>query len=431
MKRNLDASAMRALAHGDRSAGIGARLTPLALPLVLLGALLYVAGTWSPWLSVFTTVTGGNESGATSVGVISGSGADFTGLIAPLHLSPAADRLVFGWYGWLDVLAMVWDVLPLCGIVLAVALWLRGGQSRGLRGVYAAWLVFSSAATGAGLYGTFAVLVGDHSVGGGAPLPLTLHATVTWGVWLTLGALALGWLAFGALPQWRSPERLDGGASARAAMTHPAASDAATRERDPIAWLGASAFTVGAAIWAFGLLLVPWVTAGCTGIPISFTHFVRGKCAGLDGYDVLSAGLANGPGNPFNTTNTTISNFGLDPAHIVVALIFAGLLLAVLLWRPGPARMRVRAILAVATLWALLALLELLIGWVGTIYRLGHQQILVYGEAPQVVGPGLWLCVAGIALTLAGIGAGWLGVRPTAPTPRHPRARSAARAPHG
>src|SRR5579871_2060251 len=117
MKRNVGTTSAQLLAARDGRTSIGARVTSLALPLMLLSALLYVMGMWSPWLTVVTSVVGGNGSGGTSTGVTSGTAASFTGLVTLLHLAPAADRLAFGWYGPLDMLAMVWDVLPLCGIV--------------------------------------------------------------------------------------------------------------------------------------------------------------------------------------------------------------------------------------------------------------------------------------------------------------------------
>ena len=54
---------------------------------------------------------------------------------------------------------------------------------------------------------------------------------------------------------------------------------------------GAGVFSLGFIMWALGLLVVPWATSGCAGLHFSLNHFVRGACSGVDGYDVVIAGL--------------------------------------------------------------------------------------------------------------------------------------------
>lgn len=227
-----------------------------------------------------------------------------------------------------------------------------------------------------------------------------IHHQVAWGVWLTLCALVLAWVALGALMQRRTDPSTD----------RPTASSPMPRtpphSRSRSALLGAGAYTLGVALWALGLLLVPWVTAGCSSIPFSLTHFVRGSCMGLDGYDVLSAGLIKLGWEQSEVT--PLLAMYLDALHIIELLLIAGVVLTVLLWRPG----RVHSIPVAVTVWMILVTLVFMVGWQGTTGSLDHPAALVFGaDAPWVVGPGVWLCAAGILLAWAGTGAGWLHAR--------------------
>lgn len=403
------AAAPRGTLTGDAvppdSSRLWAEVAALALPLILFSALLYLAGFWSPWLQGFTTITSGHGCGgcgAVPTGAVSGSAASFTGLLALLHHQPGGSRLIFGWFGWLDVFAMLWDILPFGLIVLSLALWLRKGTSRALFVVYTAWLLFATSVVGVGLYGTFAVLAGDRCEGDCATALFMDHLWVTWGAWLTLGALLLAWIALGLYIRNPIADR---------SIAASAEDRAAARIFSRSAWVGAGLFTLGVAIWAFGLLVVPWVTKRCAGIPLSVTHFVRGTCSGLDGYDVLSTGMVNGPGGRLGAT---IWDMGLDPYRIIVLLLFVGAVLATLLWRPGRLgheRWARYTLPVAASAWTMLVAGEFVLGWEGTTERLGQVGAVVFGGPPQVVGPGLWISAAGLVLAVAGAGAGWHNAR--------------------
>ncbi len=376
----------------DPASAVSAVSASLALPLTMLSALLYLVGFWSPWVYEFTTPGSGNAP-------ISGSMESFSTLLSFIHYRPSS-HLVFGVFG---LLGLVWDALPICGILLSLTLWLRRAALRALVGVYVSWLLLATAVTGVALYGEFSVPAVQCVEGCSSP-PFIIHRQVAWGAWLTLGVLLLAWVSLGALIQRRTDPSTALGTEPSTTSRLAPSTLPHTHSRSSL--VGAGVYTLGVAIWAVGLLLAPWATAGCSGIPLSLTHLARGSCMGLDGYDLLVAGLVK-LGWEQSEAKPLLAMY-LNAYRIIELLLIAGVVLIVLLWRTG----RARSMRAAVTVWMILVTLVFMAGWQGTSDHLGHPAALVFGAAaPWGVGSGVWICAVGIILGWAGCTAVWLRAR--------------------
>ena len=251
--------------------------------LPLLAALLLFVGSLLTWVTVrFSFFTDSLDLSSTNSFDMAIMG--WSGLLGLIDQTPfiALARLTL----------FLWDVFPLAGILLGLILMRQRRVTRPPLTLYGAWLLITTL--------VFALILA-HGLTMTSPFPCAPGAPVcpqTWvvsrgieaGGWLTLGSLALSWLALGLLIQRQrtsaviaTPPGVDlvSLTSLTPALRYP-----------PSHRLGAVIFTAGAALWAFGLFAVPWATSHCTGLHLSFNHFVRGACGGVDGFDVLSAGLA-------------------------------------------------------------------------------------------------------------------------------------------
>jgi hypothetical protein len=175
--------------------------------------------------------------------------------------------------GSLDLLGFA---LPLLGLLLGLLLQRR--VSRTSISIFGLWLLV---ATVASLLASAVAL----TTSGSTPCAegcVGMSRSIEWSAWLTVAALALGWLAFGiALRQWRTVAYISLVTAVRSS---------------PLRWAGAGVFSLGLIIWALGLLIVPWATSGCAGLHFSLNHFVRGACSEVDSYDVVIAGLGPNSG---------------------------------------------------------------------------------------------------------------------------------------
>jgi len=311
---------------------------------------------------------------------------------------------------------VIWDALPIVGVALALAVCRGQARARWLVGVYAAWLAFLSAMTGFGVYRAFVTLRSYPCLDGCGDPNVTYHSQLAWGIWLSLGALLLAWVAFGALWLRRTPPNAAVGAaqdSATGTVARPP-----RRAFSRAYMLGVGVFTLGAVAWTVGLFVVPWVTVGCVGIPLSFAHFSHGSCMGLDGYDMLIAGLNHAAWIRALGT-LTVEEVALRSMEL---LAVAGAVAVWWLWTPWRARYA-RAEALAAVVWLLLVTLMFIIGWQGTARNLGQPAQLVFGaQGTWGVGPGVWLAAVGLALAAVGCMVAWVaggrgGILPSVATP--------------
>lgn len=270
-----------------------------------------------------------------------------------------------------------WLALAPAGIIPALALVWGRGNARILR-AYLAWLAVVTALAATAVIQLF----------GRTPVVFcrgTVCATYTrqlgWGVWVTLGALVLLWVAAAA--------RLFTSRAALASSTSrlpetPKHADGVSR-RTVLRRSSAAGFTLGTLIWGFGLILVPWATNNCTGFPLAWTHFVHGACVGLDANDTI----------PFAWRATTME----QGYYFTMFLVFMGLLGIIAmgaLWRKGWGGP------VVATIWAALATWLLLQVRVGLATMLEHPTRLTFATSGTWVS-GAGPLVTGVGLALVGI----------------------------
>ena len=346
--------------------------------LPLLAALLLFVGSLLTWVTVrFSFFTDSLDLSSTNSFDMAIMG--WSGLLGLIDQTPfiALARLTL----------FLWDVFPLAGILLGLILMRQRRVTRPPLTFYGAWLLITTL--------VFALILA-HGLTMTSPFPCAPGAPVcpqTWvvsrgieaGGWLTLGSLALSWLALGLLIQRQrasaviaTPPGVDlvSLTSLTPALRYP-----------PSHRLGAVIFTAGAALWAFGLFAVPWATSHCTGLHLSFNHFVRGACGGVDGFDVLSAGLA------VSGQNSVISWPLIEFAGIT------GLFVVITIWLPR----LTRGTWVTALGWLLLASLLAFIGMRGIQATIANPPRFTYDMQGEWVGSyGAAICALGVIVCLAG-----------------------------
>lgn len=346
--------------------------------LPLLAAILLFAGSLMTWVTVrFSFFTDSLDLSSTNSFDMAIMG--WSGLLGLIDQTPfiALARLTL----------FLWDVFPLAGILLGLILMRQRRVTRSPLTLYGAWLLITTL--------VFALILA-HGLTMTSPFPCAPGAPVcpqTWvvsrgieaGGWLTLGSLALSWLALGLLIQRQrtsaviaTPPGVDlvSLTSLTPALRYP-----------PSHRLGAVIFTAGAALWAFGLFAVPWATSHCTGLHLSFNHFVRGACGGVDGFDVLSAGLA------VSGQNSVISWPLIEFAGIT------GLFVVITIWLPR----LTRGTWVTALGWLLLASLLAFIGMRGIQATIANPPRFTYDMQGEWVGSyGAAICALGVIVCLAG-----------------------------
>lgn len=346
--------------------------------LPLLAALLLFVGSLLTWVTVrFSFFTDSLDLSSTNSFDMAIMG--WSGLLGLIDQTPfiALARLTL----------FLWDVFPLAGILLGLILMRQRRVTRPPLTLYGAWLLITTL--------VFALILA-HGLTMTSPFPCAPGAPVcpqTWvvsrgieaGGWLTLGSLALSWLALGLLIQRQrtsaviaTPPGVDlvSLTSLTPALRYP-----------PSHRLGAVIFTAGAALWAFGLFAVPWATSHCTGLHLSFNHFVRGACGGVDGFDVLSAGLA------VSGQNSVISWPLIEFAGIT------GLFVVITIWLPR----LTRGTWVTALGWLLLASLLAFIGMRGIQATIANPPRFTYDMQGEWVGSyGAAICALGVIVCLAG-----------------------------
>ena len=332
----------------------------LARILPSISVLILVVATWLPWETL--RIVFGPEGQMTVESSINGL-IGFRMLLGQSGLSSAHPSV-----RWLGLL---WTILPLLGLLIGLFhLRVRQG-SRALTALYGVWLVLATASMVPVIIGLMTTLAPLSCLQTCAPVPVAnRHPEL--GAWLAIGGLALGWTAFrGLLLVLRSPLAIvRSGTPAHFSRLH---------------LMGAGVLIVGAAIWALGLFAIPWATSGCTGLHLSLNHFVRGTCAGIDGWDAFTAGMGS---------NTWLALLFLEFVPVM------GLYVAIDIWLPRLAR----STWVLAASWSLLLTVLFICGVNGVRFTIAHPPRFTYDMQdswdPSL---GIVICALGIVICYAAV----------------------------
>lgn len=331
----------------------------LARVLPLTGALMLVVATWLPWETLH--IVFGPEVQITSDSPINGL-TGFRMLLGQSSFSSAHPSV-----RWLGLL---WSILPLFGLLIGLFhLRVRHG-SRALAALFGVWLVLATASVTPVVYGLMTTLGPLSCLQTCSPVPVTSRHPEL-GIWLAIGGLVLGWIAFtGLLLLRRSPL-------------------ATVRSEPPTRFsklhlIAAGVLMLGAAIWALGLFAIPWATSGCAGLHLSLNHFVRGTCSGVDGWDVFTAGIGS---------NTWLALLFLEVVPVM------GLYVAIDIWLPR----LVRSTWMVAASWSLLLTVLFICGVNGVRFTIVHPPRFTF-DMQGAWDPGLGVVICALGIVVGGIG---------------------------
>lgn len=172
---------------------------------------------------------------------------------------------------------------------------------------------------------------------------------------------------------------------------------------------GVGLATTGLVLWFCGFFALPWLTQGCTGLHVSFTHFLSGSCAGLDSADTLaqspfwklflpsaSAGGSAGLGSDARFTAQALASPGF---FVVLATALAGWALLALWGDQGGAR-RYGWVVA----WLVFACVVAAMAFAGAQDMQANPIILAFNNTgPWMYGPGLAVTLAGLAVAGGGL----------------------------
>ena len=341
---------------------IASALRRAAPYLAVVSALVLLIAMWLPWATMHVNVALRGYGSPEFAGEISVSGWNAVTMTIAWATAPNSYPL--------RMLGVLWSLFPLGGLVLGLLLQRQTRPSKPLLLLYGVWLA-ASAVTMLPLIVGLLTIVGPLSCWQTCTPMLVTARHPGLGIWLALGGLALGWLAFAVLMLLR---RSPVGASRLAA----------TPRYSPAHLAGAGIYTLGALFWGFGVLAVPWATSGCTGLHLSLNHFTRGACSGVDGWDVFTAGLASN---------------GLLAFLLLEIVPTLGIFVVVTVWLPRLAR----ETWVWAACWDLLVTLLFVVGVAGVRATIANPP--VFTSAPQDP----WVASYGVGVAAFGILLVWLG----------------------
>lgn len=339
----------------------GERLALIARILATAGALLFAVGAWMPWVVV------------TGYTFISGQQQDYT-----LALSPGDVKGTWG-----DSIG--WSAITVLGILLVPLLWWRSQPvfTYVVLRLNILWVVISGLAGPRELsesrFSRFIRLIPGLSPEG---LVITQRGPWLLGFWATLVGVVLMISSAGLSHFIRSELRRE--------MRQRDNAFGERTPRPPVLLPGASALTIGIALWAVSTFVMPWASVNCTANPL-----IIGTCTGLSYTSVLQISIAN--------TLTSI-----DPlvARYAVGLLLGGgaaMVLVGLWWRA-----RSVAFCGWATLWLVLAAA---FAWLAD-YGVG---VVVEKHDALGLPAGMWsgenavlVTLLGFVLALGGLGYLWV-----------------------
>lgn len=343
----------------------GARFRHVEKTLAVVASAAFMIATWMPWL--VATLSSGDNGASASQTQITWGGASGLSLIA--HTPGLRQQFTA------TAIPLIWDAIAVLGLLLGMLLWLPGERfwRRTVVFAYTLWALvatITTITTADGLFSSMRVSL--------FPLPSdsisVLNPHPGWGIWLACIALVLAWIASVLL--------LRGGFRAQEENKKPLE---AVR-RTSVYIIGATIFTLGVFIWALGFMFIPWATVNCAGIIFSPTHFVHGRCAGMDASDAIVYGIAHG-------THENASGFTAT-ASIKIEEIIVAALIAVLIVAWGRTS---RARLSLPLGWLIVSTLLVVLG----IY--GAWAFLAAPVSLSLASQGTWNPGVGIAIACAGL----------------------------
>jgi hypothetical protein len=358
-----------------------------ARALATLGAALFAIGAWGPWILMAFSFDG-DASHAFSTQLNGGMGL-------MLFLGLAGFQLPGALF---YPLSFTWGAVTLAGILLCPVLW----QSLRRRALHVTSLTFSLWLLVATTVSTIAANALLRDVLRPLPYqPLVVQWRIGWGFWLAVLGLVLAW---GATVMLRGEVRRS--ADLRYLMTGSEA------RRSPLQLAGAALVSAGALVWALGFLALPWATVNCTSLTFSLNHYVHGSCAGLDAADALSAFI-------YGHQRIDLSSFAASPSElglIVYGLLAGGAMLVIIgCWR----RALTQTLCAWLSLWLVLAFAIALVALSGARTLRAIAPILASDAiGAWVLGPGIFVCFAGLALVAGGLILLWRHTWQVVPAPK-------------
>jgi hypothetical protein len=342
----------------DDSSGRQLLILWLGRALPPISGLLLLLATWLPWVTLRIS----NPQFDISMGA--------EGLFSLLSLNQLSTPLM---RRAVDLLLWTWEFASLSSVLFGLFLLRQRFPAKTTTILYGAWLVLVTAPSLWVIFGLLTTITPMSCWQFCVPMPVSSRQPML-GLWLEIAGLALGWIALGMHVR----ARVSGSAGAMA-------SGVGSARYSSLHKVAATITLLGGALWAFGLYAVPWATSDCTGLHLSFNHFVRGTCSGADGYDMLGAVLW-GDGRL---------------TWLLLKLVSAvGLFVLISAWLPRLAR----TTWGIAIVWGLMTMLLFAIGVYGVQTTLEHPPQYMYGAAT------LWVPSYGVTICALGIVLGWVGV---------------------
>lgn len=286
--------------------------------------------------------------------------------------------------------SVLWDALPLCGLVLFTEYLIRrpGRLGKALLGL---WVLLTTAVSALALYGQFAL--GGVRPGRGLLQPTDWRPAL--GAELAIVALPLLGVSLTVLFLTEGRTGADG--AMRSTLPSPSLAPNGTAR---------ALFTVGVLAWAVGVFAMPWATAGCVAPQQTLLPIATSRCLGIDGLSALNYGIASsilaGTGRWF-------------PSSVQLLELFTtgGALSLYHWWRSR----NIHATQIVTVIWLLLAGSGAALAVSGVRLFLPYPPAVKYGPAFSL-GQGVSVAIGGLALCTLSVVvayiAAWLALRKSA-----------------
>jgi hypothetical protein len=247
----------------DDSSGRQLLILWLGRALPPISGLLLLLATWLPWVTL-------RISNPQLFDISMGAEGLFSLLSLNQLSTPLMRRAV-------DLLLWTWEFASLSSVLFGLFLLRQRFPAKTTTILYGAWLVLVTAPSLWVIFGLLTTITPMSCWQFCVPMPVSSRQPML-GLWLEIAGLALGWIALGMHVR----ARVSGSAGAMA-------SGVGSARYSSLHKVAATITLLGGALWAFGLYAVPWATSDCTGLHLSFNHFVRGTCSDADGYDMLES----------------------------------------------------------------------------------------------------------------------------------------------
>ncbi len=373
--------------NGERP---GLRLWQFGLLLLSCGALLLLIALYAPWQRAFvfdSAAPGKVQTMDTTIGSVL--------LYYPAYLVASLLFAGIGHQSWLALIAtdLYYTSVPLFGLLLAVALWLRAPRwlSGLLLAAYTLWLGVATLVAAEWIRTLTALHNGNlhsltplfgiaHLIRG--PLYAEPSTTVAWGFALALVALLVSWVGVLATLWALVRERSQAVGAPASQLTHPR-----------LLLLTRIALPLGLALWSLGMLVLPWITFQC--VPNTLRSYCNsGGAYAPEVYVVLAYPLNASPDYSKPLVSPSLADvlyqilFGSLSLFALALLI--GLLVVLVVWLPRVTRGRALGL----ALWYLAPLLVFGV----TLARFISAATQPHATVTYFLGPGAPLAAIGLLL---------------------------------